>query len=246
MFKVSRVARSIRAAGSSALSLIELLAALAVATLLAALLLPAIGNLRESSMQAACASNLREIGSMIHTYAVENNGRIVHYSDTSLPWPQRLQFSVMNMPGNQLGYHRLFYCPKLVSAGYGGNSTHPPSIWSNYVVNARVMGNGGAFPTRRMMEFENHSKIPVMWDAAVHHSLGPPNRLSVGSDAWPTYITAGNPDCRFGFPHGAPRGTPGRGGATNILFLDGHVAPVADPGDGNRVPIRKSDNTLWD
>ena len=49
---------------------------MAVIAILAALLLPSLASAREKGWQAACLSNLRQIGLAIQTYAGDNDGKI--------------------------------------------------------------------------------------------------------------------------------------------------------------------------
>ncbi len=61
----------------SAFTLIELLAVVAVISILIGLLLPALGRSREVARQVRCASNLRQITLGITTYAGANDGVLV-------------------------------------------------------------------------------------------------------------------------------------------------------------------------
>lgn len=57
-------------------SLTELLVTLTIIVVLAALTVPAVRSSMESSRQAKCASNLRQISLGLLSYAAENNGRL--------------------------------------------------------------------------------------------------------------------------------------------------------------------------
>ena len=63
----------------SAFTLIELLVVISIIAILAAMLLPAIGMVRDSARTAACQSNLRQVGMAVMAYANDADGILVPY-----------------------------------------------------------------------------------------------------------------------------------------------------------------------
>jgi prepilin-type N-terminal cleavage/methylation domain-containing protein/prepilin-type processing-associated H-X9-DG protein len=70
-------------AGKIGFTLIELLVVIAIISLLAALLFPAFARAREKARQAACASNLRQIGLAIFMYGQDNDSLFPFGGDPS-------------------------------------------------------------------------------------------------------------------------------------------------------------------
>jgi prepilin-type N-terminal cleavage/methylation domain-containing protein len=70
-----------RAQRHPAFTLIELLVAIAIISLLAALLLPALSTAKEKGRRAACLSNLRQIALGARLYMDENDGGLFHHHE---------------------------------------------------------------------------------------------------------------------------------------------------------------------
>ena len=75
-------------------TLVELLVVIAVIGLLIALLLPALGSVRESAMGAMCSSRMRQCGIAMHTYAESHGGYLPkvtgHGLDADESWIAKL------------------------------------------------------------------------------------------------------------------------------------------------------------
>jgi prepilin-type N-terminal cleavage/methylation domain-containing protein len=56
-------------------TLIELLTVIAIIGILAAILIPVVGRVRESARSASCVSNVRQMLTALHMYAADNNDR---------------------------------------------------------------------------------------------------------------------------------------------------------------------------
>lgn len=71
---------------SSGFTLIELLTVIAIIGILAAILIPVVGSVRERARGAVCQTNLRNIGMAMLLYAEDNNGRLPPFSPMNGQW----------------------------------------------------------------------------------------------------------------------------------------------------------------
>ncbi|CAM3053059.1 DUF1559 domain-containing protein [Rariglobus hedericola] len=66
--------RSAKSSRSSAFTLIELLTVIAIIGVLAAILIPVVGKVRDNAKSSQCITNLRQNGVAIQNYAADNKG----------------------------------------------------------------------------------------------------------------------------------------------------------------------------
>jgi prepilin-type processing-associated H-X9-DG protein len=103
--------------GRGAFTLVEMLLVIGITAALAGVVVPVVGTVRESAMRAACASNLRQIGSALNVYRMTNEGSLpVRPSGLDQTNPHVMKFltlpeSVARQMQSAAGSRDVYYCP---------------------------------------------------------------------------------------------------------------------------------------
>lgn len=209
-------------------TLIELLVVVSIIALLIAILLPSLQSVREAARQAACSSNLRQIGIYYSAYAVDYNDWLLPTRGEPIPAPwdsagvEGRWIRVLKMQEGQeapgIDPAPVFQCP--VGSPENLNSTDD----SNY---GAALTAGDYFndlwrhPRRRIAQNTNPSNTSLVGDLAKLEVavLGRTN-----SNLKYYWAIAVNP------PDGGPNALAPRhlNETYNLLFLDGHVASTTD------------------
>jgi prepilin-type N-terminal cleavage/methylation domain-containing protein/prepilin-type processing-associated H-X9-DG protein len=93
-----------------AFTLIELLTVIAIIGILAAILIPVVGKVRESGRRAQCLSNIRQIGMTLHLYAHEHKDRLP-VIESPPPWPWDMPRSVIDVLTSGGRDRGIVFCP---------------------------------------------------------------------------------------------------------------------------------------
>jgi prepilin-type N-terminal cleavage/methylation domain-containing protein len=215
-------------------TLVELLVVIAIIAILAALLMPAIENARETARRAVCANNLRQIGIATISYAGDNIGYLPTPPEAEIPYIH----DMANTAGvgtplyqNNAGANASFIWNSLkIYLGNSGQIFYCPSqqfqytgvVW-NYndcfgaLTNGANMGGGGVIsysgtPFFRLDEFPR-ARGAYTW--GVFESIGGvsgPNGMLL-MDGQQNFSGAGI------FENHTPRRVMGK----NVLFYEGSV-----------------------
>jgi prepilin-type processing-associated H-X9-DG protein/prepilin-type N-terminal cleavage/methylation domain-containing protein len=198
-----------RRPGAAAFTLVELLVVIAIIAVLAGLSLPAVSRARLWAQKAACTSNLRQVGAALLAYAGDHNGTMPTASGTLINgWTQQVApyigTSVANADPTSSTYvaSKVFRCPSVAAL-------NPNSKTYSYFL--------GAHPAYA----ESHTANPVHMIR-----LAAPARTIMGGDVAAIGMFSAkdtDPDDYTQSP-AFPKKITIHGGASNILFYDGHVA----------------------
>lgn len=204
--------------GREGLTLMELLAAVAIVAALAALLVPALAKTRERGLDARCVGNLRQVAVALTHYVADNNGSF--FPDNQSKFDVLFYLGFTTTPTRPSPYyssafqtdqHNAFRCPKVQSIGPRNLET--PVYAPNYVMINTI---GGVTPTGWPLRISNVPSMSKMWtytegarvDAQGGFKLDPAYSVNPGS--FTRLKTSGF----LTWPHG---------GKQAFSFLDGHV-----------------------
>lgn len=197
---------------SSGFTLIELLVVIAIIAILAAILFPVFARARDKARDAACISNVKQLGTAFLMYADDNNGRLA-------PLDAYYNLST-NEPGPIISYtkeKRITQCPSLrrIERQSIGATQRP---WS-YTINCYLVNTGAR----------------GFWDTSP--SGGRDKGVPMSLYAWPSrtpYVVEENKDPTLGTPTiandnafiGVDSSADRHNGQANVYFLDGHAGKV--------------------
>ena len=145
----------------AAFTLIELLVVIAIIAILAALLLPTFGRVKEGGRGAACISNLRQVGVALQLYIQENNNHLPAMRDKSLTTTNDLPSPDIVL-SNHLGNIKVLQCPS-------DNQHLFEQTGCSYSWNSLLNGQDAEHLQVLGMSFDPH-QLPLMFDKAPFHT----------------------------------------------------------------------------
>lgn len=152
-----------------AFTLIELLTVIAIIGILAAIIIPTVGKVRETARTAQCLSNIRQIGTAFSIYAMDNKGKwppIYYQEDRTRDWLDVTHQIIYSRPYTKEQLKpSIFACPSAMAQGetnvsYGFNSQL--RIFSLFVADSQrnpLDPSKIATPSRTCMVIENGNEV---------------------------------------------------------------------------------------
>lgn len=189
---------------SSSFTLVELLVVVVILGLLAGLLVPALGKAREASQNGVCLANLKQWGYLIEAYSRDNNGTLPYFDSRAwylALWKDYL-YPNRSFPTNYQASAVGIFPKEMEGTIYECprmKKTDPPDkCYRSYGMNMRA----GNTNTGKLLSVPKPSLAALMGEAWGGSAI------SAGSSINSSPLIARH------------------GSNCNILYADGHVAPV--------------------
>ncbi len=238
--------------GQRAFTLVELLVVIGIIALLISILLPALGKARAQAKTTQCASNMRQIGQAILTYAGDQKGVLPFWraSNVTATYPDGefwtnllLRTKVINAPNaatdSDVGRSSVFRCPEGTDDQFPPAASWPVSShregdyfkWFYPFADASnnlIPIDGVAVRTWYTLNSTNVPYAsPFLWISGTGnlgkpHHLGGINRASEAVMVLEGLVSNIYTDNRIVARHGPIISD--KEAHTNICFFDGHVA----------------------
>ena len=203
--------------------LIELLTVIAVVAILAAIIIPALGGIRERANETKSASNLRQIGIAMQLYAQNNNGTLpAVLSPDDGVWFIALTEFLQQQTGDSGKLTDVYRCPTYVSLpGWEEKSS---TDWSQLGYGMSYVMVGSPYTGWPWYDSETGTSDATGYSAPLSRIEEPGNTVLVAEhDGWGWGLHAANIDSRRG-DYATPYRANRHGDSANYLFVDGHVA----------------------
>ncbi len=235
----SRFGSRLRSGNSRAFTLVELLVSIAIVGVLTALLIPASGKVMEGANRIKCASNLKQIGVAMFSYAAEKDGIL----PGAVTWDRELApylgYTGVVTPINLADQVPVLKCPEdNLERTTGKLRSYKPNSISNTDANMGVLGwaSSAKKESRKVQELPHPSVTILITETfSADNVQFDKNNSILGAPAWLTKMSK---------VPAFPDGSFYHGKGQNYLFCDGHVELLI-PLEGLLVQLPNWDGGKW-
>lgn len=239
-----------RSRAKQGFTLIELLVVIAIIAILAAILFPVFAQAREKARQAACQSNLKQIGTAVMMYAQDYDemyvaGGPIDGIASNAPWPNCQGWPCNKPNGNDnwaarvmpyIKNHFVFVCPSANNGAvnnWAGMTSSGCCVYNNAARQRPISLWFSADFGGHQLTDDPATLVPPASMAEVDE---PASRVIIGENG----RLRNRPDTLRGRPSEGPRRRAARwwdwynphGGGQNMIFADGHVKWYRDDQTG--------------
>lgn len=220
----------------SAFTLIELLVVVAIIALLAAILFPVFGQVRERARQASCASNEKQMGLGFAMYAQDYDewmATAAAYGTYNTGWPVLISPYITRMKMWTNATASIYQCPDDTVARSGNNPKQSYAVthdcgFPNQAIGSGCNASGDDRYTEGMAyggSYVDAGGSTIYPGKPMSIFRAPAELILVVEDTFDTYNFVGNNHGYCYGPHQQfPANTdPIHSGGSNYLFVDGHV-----------------------